>query len=110
MTHSVVITELDAITPLGETPSAILAALDSVTEGSPAQIARGYRADTPRLNARLSRKLHGFCIKSLELAGTVIEHSGFGPEHAPGVGIYVGNCLGGWSRIEQEERAVFDQR
>jgi 3-oxoacyl-[acyl-carrier-protein] synthase II len=109
MSRSVVITDLDAITPLGETPSAILAALDIEAEDSPARIASGGRADALCLNARLTRKLDGFCIKSLELAGAVIERSGLGPKHAPRVGIYVGNCLGGWSRIEQEIRNLHQQ-
>jgi 3-oxoacyl-[acyl-carrier-protein] synthase II len=107
MTRSVVITDADAITPLGETPAAILAALEAGTMGDHAPVARiagGSRADTARLNARLSRKLDGFCIKSLELAGAVIERSRIGPDSAARVGIYVGNCLGGWSRIEQEIR------
>lgn len=60
------------------------------------------------LEQRVNRKIDGFCRKGLAVANRAISESGV-LENAldpARVGIFVGNCLGGWGFIEEEIRAL----
>ncbi|MGO6747873.1 beta-ketoacyl synthase N-terminal-like domain-containing protein [Rhizobium ruizarguesonis] len=60
------------------------------------------------ISERLKRKIDGFCRKGLSVVHQTLGESKL-LETAPDparVGIYVGNCLGGWGYIEDEIRAL----
>lgn len=60
------------------------------------------------ISERLKRKTDGFCHKGMTVAATALAESRLlesDPDPAR-TGIFVGNCLGGWGRIENEVLAL----
>lgn len=104
----IAITGLSALSPYGASPAEICAGAANASD----RFARIEAFDTaPFVNDRLKRKLDRFTVLGLCAAGAAIEESGL---LAPGVsrdriGIFVGNCLGGWSFTEPELRRLHTQ-
>ncbi|MBY5775257.1 hypothetical protein HFN63_35435 [Rhizobium leguminosarum] len=63
------------------------------------------------IGERLKRKIDGFCRKGLAVANrAIIDSRVLENEHdLARIGIYVGNCLGGWGYIEEEVRCLHHQ-
>lgn len=118
-TDSIYITGIGAVSPLGHSMGAIAAAL-----GEGAHVLAGGREcalggtarlrsvhgldDSAALGARLKRKLDPFCVRGMVAARQALQSASLDPAGvAPDeVGIYVGNCLGGWAYTEPELQAL----
>jgi len=106
MKRTVVITAASTLDHLGADTRRIApdAAICAKTRTIPEAI---VDADCP-IGQRLKRKVDGFCRKGLAVANRAIAESLLlESDTAPSrIGIYVGNCLGGWGHIEAEIRAL----
>ena len=112
--RQVVITGVGAIGPLGHDVESICATTEGPAEASPAPSAEaplwpigGFDA-TRFVSGRLRQKIDRFVIYGLCAAGMAIEDSRLFPGgiDRERLGIFVGNCLGGWWFTEPELRML----
>jgi 3-oxoacyl-[acyl-carrier-protein] synthase II len=119
MSASIYVTGIGAVSALGHSVAAIGAALGQgpAARGSGRESALGEQArlwsvdgldDSAALGARLKRKLDPFCVRGMVAAQQALQSAELDPRSvAPEeVGIYVGNCLGGWAYTEPELQAL----
>jgi hypothetical protein len=108
MNVPIAITGLSALSPYGGDPAEICAESRSPI----GRFATLDGPDTARfVGERLKRKLDRFAVLGLCAAGRVIEESGLlaSGVDLERVGVFVGNCLGGWSFTEPELRRLHTQ-
>lgn len=105
MTVPIAITGLSALSPYGASLAEICA--DARTPRDRFAMVEGFDT-TAFVSERLKRKLDRFTVLGLCGAGTAIEESGLlaiGTSRDR-IGIFVGNCLGGWGFAEPELRQL----
>ncbi|AKI01945.1 beta-ketoacyl synthase family protein [Hoeflea sp. IMCC20628] len=106
MNRTVVITAANTLTQSGADTGCIApdAAICTKTRTIPESL---VDADCP-IGQRLKRKVDGFCRKGLAVANRAIAESMLleSDTDPDRIGIYVGNCLGGWGHIDAEIRAL----
>lgn len=108
MNPRIAITGAGAVHPLGHDLAAIAAQLGRThSETGPLWPISGVD-DSPVLSGRLKRKLDMFSVwgmvaADMALKSSRLEHDGV---EAEAVGIYVGNCLGGWGYTQPELEAL----
>lgn len=122
MKHSIVITAAAGVSPLGHDLASISANLGRTPEqsgcGRSTQLSNEHALwtiagldDSAFLGKRLKRKLDMFTVYGMVAAGTALQKSGLdlAAVDPHSVGIYVGNCLGGWGFTEPELKALHTQ-
>jgi 3-oxoacyl-[acyl-carrier-protein] synthase II len=108
MMRRIAITGVGALSPYGNALAEICAGATQPLD----RFALVKGPDSARfINARRKRKLDRFTVLGLCAAGMALEDSkltasGIAPER---IGIFVGNCLGGWSFTEPELRRLHTQ-
>jgi len=111
-------TGVGAVSPLGHSVQAIRNGLGKKPKpaGGTSELLKNGRElwsikdleDSSFLSGRLKRKLDKFCVQGLVAAGTALKQSHLleGEFDPLRVGIFVGNCLGGWGYTEPELKAL----
>lgn len=119
--QTIVITAASGISPLGHNLADIAANLGRSPEqtgcgssrqlGSSALWSISGLDDSSFLGTRLKRKLDMFTVYGLVASGMALQQSQLDlPALDPSrIGIYVGNCLGGWGYTEPELKALHTQ-